>query len=460
MAEIETEVRSEFLAAPALIAELERRYSPEGIRRRRLRRGRSILWLAWVNALAGTKRCLDLAISSALIVVFFPILIALYGINLLRGSGMVSTPRLGRWGLVFREYEFPRGVMRHLPALVNVWRGEMSLIGPRAVAPGDVSATERLAWKRFNTRPGLLCLWWIRSRTNIAYGTEAGSDVEYIETQSILGDMGIALRAIPAAFYGEGVDVAPDHVSLMGIAIDNLTMDEAVEEIVKKARGPVPTQVCFVNADCANVAWNDDHYRQILRSSGLVLADGIGMKLAGRLLNRNIRQNVNGTDLMPRLCKVLEAKGLGIFLLGGQPGIADDVERWISERFPTLTVCGTQHGFFPNEQLPEVLAKINASKAKVLLVAFGVPKQDKWISDHLRETGVMVAMGVGGLFDFYSGRIPRAPSWVREIGMEWAYRFWQEPRRMWRRYFIGNFTFLIRVMRERFRGLDRPAEGL
>jgi N-acetylglucosaminyldiphosphoundecaprenol N-acetyl-beta-D-mannosaminyltransferase len=184
------------------------------------------------------------------------------------------------------------------------------------------------------------------------------------------------------------------------------------------------------------------------------------MRLAGKLLNRNIRQNVNGTDLLPSLCKVLERDGLGIFLLGGRPGIAEDVERWMSRSFPKLPVCGTQHGFFSDEQVPSILAKIKASSAKVLLVAFGVPRQDKWINDHLGGTGAMVAMGVGGLFDFYSGRIPRAATWIREIGMEWVYRFWQEPRRMWRRYFVGNFVFLSRVMRERLRGVARPAEGL
>jgi N-acetylglucosaminyldiphosphoundecaprenol N-acetyl-beta-D-mannosaminyltransferase len=362
--------------------------------------------------------------------------------------------------LIFEEYSFSGGVMRSLPALFNVWRGEMSLVGPRAVAPGDVSASERLAWKRFNTRPGLLCLWWIRSRTNIAYGTEIGSDVEYVETQSFLGDLGIALRAVPAAFYGEGVEVAPDHVNLLGIEINNVTMEEAVDEIVAKARGAVAAQVSFVNADCANIAWHDLEYREILRHSRLVLADGIGMKLAGRMLNRNIRQNVNGTDLLPRLCTALEAEGLGIFLLGGKPGVAADVERWVVEKFPALPVCGTQHGFFAGEELPEVLARIRASGAKVLLVAFGVPKQEKWISAHLEEAGVAVAMGVGGLFDFYSGRISRAPAWVREIGMEWAYRFLQEPRRMWRRYFLGNFIFLTRVVRERLGAGGRSAETL
>jgi N-acetylglucosaminyldiphosphoundecaprenol N-acetyl-beta-D-mannosaminyltransferase len=93
---------------------------------------------------------------------------------------------------------------------------------------------------------------------------------------------------------------------------------------------------------------------------------------------------------------------------------------------------------------------IRRSGAAILMVAFGVPKQEKWIRDRLAETGVRLAMGVGGLFDFYSGRIPRAPVWIRELGMEWFYRFAQEPRRMWRRYFVGNFVFLVRALSQRF----------
>jgi N-acetylglucosaminyldiphosphoundecaprenol N-acetyl-beta-D-mannosaminyltransferase len=454
MSAIKTSEETGFRQDTALIEELEKRFSPGGIRRRRLRRYQSILWLFWVNALAGAKRLLDFTVSSSLLVLLSPLLMALYLVHRFKGFAVKRSPRLGRWGLVFEEYSFPGGFARRLLALMNVWRGEMSLVGPRPISPGAVSPSERLAWKRFNARPGLLCLWWIRSRTNIAYGTEIGSDVEYVENQSLMGDLGIALRALPAAMYGEGIAIAPDRVDLIGVTVNNLTMDEAIDDIVRKAHGSTASQVCFVNADCANIAWSDQGYSDILRNSDLVLADGIGMKLAGRLLNRNIRQNVNGTDLLPRLCKVLENDSLGIFLLGGKPGVAADVGRWMADHFPRLPLCGDQDGYFAVEEAPQVIARIKDSGAKVLLVALGVPKQEHWIHDHLQQTGVMVSMGVGGLFDFYSGRIPRAPAWVREIGMEWCYRFLQEPRRMWRRYFVGNFVFLTRVVRERLRSAD------
>jgi N-acetylglucosaminyldiphosphoundecaprenol N-acetyl-beta-D-mannosaminyltransferase len=130
--------------------------------------------------------------------------------------------------------------------------------------------------------------------------------------------------------------------------------------------------------------------------------------------------------------------------------VPEDVARWIAEHHPATRVLGFHHGFFTAAETDAVLEDIRRSGAVILLVAFGVPKQEKWIRDNLAQTGVSLAMGVGGLFDFYSGRIPRAPVWIREIGMEWLYRFAQEPRRMWRRYFVGNFIFLVRALSERF----------
>jgi N-acetylglucosaminyldiphosphoundecaprenol N-acetyl-beta-D-mannosaminyltransferase len=155
--------------------------------------------------------------------------------------------------------------------------------------------------------------------------------------------------------------------------------------------------------------------------------------------------------MLPYLCAAAERAGVGIYLLGGRPGVAEDAGAWMVKHYPGLTFSGSHHGYFTTEEQPGVVQQINASGAGILLVGFGAPRQDEWIALNQVHLGTMVSIGVGGLLDFYSGRIPRAPDWMRELGMEWFYRFWQEPRRMWRRYFLGNFIFLYRVMRERFR---------
>jgi N-acetylglucosaminyldiphosphoundecaprenol N-acetyl-beta-D-mannosaminyltransferase len=139
-----------------------------------------------------------------------------------------------------------------------------------------------------------------------------------------------------------------------------------------------------------------------------------------------------------------------MFLLGARPGVAEGVRKWVLERFPLLDVCGVQHGYYGPQEEQGIIRQIRDSGANLVLVAFGAPKQDLWICDHLQEMGANVAIGVGGLFDFYSGRIPRAPLWMRKMGMEWVYRLVQEPGRLWKRYLIGNGLFLARVLRQKF----------
>jgi N-acetylglucosaminyldiphosphoundecaprenol N-acetyl-beta-D-mannosaminyltransferase len=444
----------------ALTDELYARYSRSGRLRQSLARSfGTVIWRTGLAGLSGLKRAIDFCVALALIIVTLPIAGCVALLRLRDHQPLLQrTSRVGRWCEPFEELSFPRSprLFRALPALMNILKGDMSFVGPRPVSPGELTPRERQARKRYSARPGLICLWWIRTRANIAYSGEAESDAEYIESQTIRGDFGIALRAIPALLYGEGLAVTQDVVSILGIAIRNMTMSDALEWIAKRAAGASPGQICFVNADCANIARDNPDYFTVLNNSALVLADGIGMKLAGKLLGSEIRQNVNGTDLFPRLCESLAGTGAGIFLLGARPGVAEKVHEWITAHYPFTLVCGYRDGYFSVDEEPAVICEIAGSGAAILLVAFGAPRQDMWIQSHLSALGVKVAMGVGGLFDFYSGRIPRAPVWMREVGAEWLYRFYQEPRRMWRRYFVGNAVFLWRVMRARHHNAVTP----
>jgi N-acetylglucosaminyldiphosphoundecaprenol N-acetyl-beta-D-mannosaminyltransferase len=446
-----------------LAEELERRFSRRGTLRARLRRAvQVLLWLGVVQTAALGKRAVDMAGAVLLGLLFLPVMIPLWAWCGMKGSGLERHPRLGRWAVPYQEWELsiPRegagriALMLHLnavPALWNVLRGDMSLVGPRSVAPGEVSLAEQLVRRRHNVRPGLVCLWWIRRRANIAYGSEAEADAEYVDTQTVKGDLAIVLRALPAMLYGEGIASASDEVTILGMRINNLTMDETLERLAEWTDGDTPKQLCFLNADCMNIAFRNAQYRETINGAALTVADGIGLKLAGKILRRDIRQNVNGTDMFPRLCAMLDARGGSVFLLGAKPEVADAVADWIRERHPAVRIAGTRNGYFTREEEPEVIRQVAESGAQLLLVAFGAPRQDLWIAENLPRLGVRAAMGVGGLFDFYSGRIRRAPLWMREIGMEWVYRFIQEPRRMWRRYLVGNAVFLWRVLAQRLR---------
>ncbi len=195
-------------------------------------------------------------------------------------------------------------------------------------------------------------------------------------------------------------------ICLMGIPLDNLTLTEAVCEIVQALEGDRPRRACFVNADCVNLARRHADYRETLRTADLVFADGIGMRLAGIILGRRVRGNVNGTDLFPRLCEVLDGRGKRIFLLGARHGTAERLAAWMAGRYPGIVVAGCRDGYFPPADEADVIEQVRRSRSDLLLVAFGAPRQDVWVGQHLAELGVKVAVGVGGLFDFFSGASP------------------------------------------------------
>jgi len=261
--------------------------------------------------------------------------------------------------------------------------------------------------------------------------------------------MGGVLQSVePYSDCGPG-DCRRSRVTVLGIPVDNLSMSAAVAAIVARLDRPRPSQVCFLNADCVNLSHRDRPYLEVLRAADLVLADGIGLKIAARAAGIRLRDNVNGTDLFPRLCQSLSDTGKSLFLLGAKPGVADAVCDWVARRHPGVAIAGCRHGYFSPAEEPMVVDEIAQSGADLLLVAFGSPRQDLWIHRHLGLLGVKVAMGVGGLFDFYSGRIPRAPVWMRKAGLEWLFRLTREPGRLWKRYLLGNPRFLARVAFDR-----------
>jgi exopolysaccharide biosynthesis WecB/TagA/CpsF family protein len=234
---------------------------------------------------------------------------------------------------------------------------------------------------------------------------------------------------------------------LFGIDVDNPTMEDVLEDLERVIATNTKTGVAFVNADCLNKCYEDGDYHLTLRGMDRVYPDGIGVRLAAQLAGQEVRGNINGTDLFPLLCERLAKSGHGLFLLGARPGIAEATAERMTERFPGLRIVGTRDGYFSEAEESEVVAEINASGASVLLAAMGAPMQERWIARWRDRLNVPVLMGVGGLFDFYSGRIARAPMWIRRISMEWVWRLLQEPRRMWKRYILGNPLFLHRAWR-------------
>ncbi|UVO52748.1 WecB/TagA/CpsF family glycosyltransferase [Sphingomonas sp. SUN039] len=239
--------------------------------------------------------------------------------------------------------------------------------------------------------------------------------------------------------------IARPAATLFGLKLAARTRADVADDLVLRALIGTPTVVSFVNAHCVNIAARDPRYRRALKKSDMLLPDGIGIRIAAGLAGVRLGENLNGTDLFPELCARATDTGVPIFLLGGQPGVAHAAGSAMRARFPDLKVAGAMHGFYAPEAEEAVLDAINASGAKIVLVGFGVPRQERWIAHFADALAAPVVMGVGGLFDYYAGRIPRAPLALRQTGLEWVWRLAQEPRRMARRYLAGNGVFLARA---------------
>lgn len=379
-----------------------------------------------------------------------PLLFYLLVRRLLRGNPIFRSRSIyGQGGRPLKLYYFNlnSALLSSLPLFYYVLADRLSLTGP---AIKSYRESERVAGDSFlySQKPGIFNLWYIRSSSGIGHEGEAATEWEYLYKRTILGDLLLILKYLPASLYHEeSLNLAPS-INLFGIELLNLTMEKALELIRERLKGGLKSRAYFVNPDCFNRAFRDREYYSILERSELVFPDGIGINLACKILKSPLAENVNGTDMFPFLCRMALEEGLSIYLLGGGPGVAEEMKRRTEELYEGIKICGARDGYFERERESEaVVAGINGVKPDILLVAFGVPLQEKWIERYGSRLEAGLIMGVGGLFDFYSGRIRRAPRWMREVGLEWFYRFMQEPGRMWRRYFIGNFLFLFRLLR-------------
>jgi exopolysaccharide biosynthesis WecB/TagA/CpsF family protein len=300
-------------------------------------------------------------------------------------------------------------------------------------------------------RPGLFSAYTLRQSLGVDYLEEDINVSKQVgwgisEYFRILAKSLLAKIASPVTDVQSGADF-----NLFGIRVINTTMPELLDECEEVLSTGIQTSIGFVNADCMNKCFTNDDYHQTLRNMNQVYPDGIGVRLASQMFGNGVKDNINGTDLFPLLCERLAGTSHGIFLLGAAEGVAKSTAENMQGSYPGLNISGYQHGFFTPEEEDEVINTINASGASVLMVAMGAPQQEQWIATNRERLNVRILMGVGGLFDFYSGRVSRAPVWIREVGLEWVWRLLQEPGRMWRRYVVGNPLFLYRVWKQKKR---------
>ena len=207
-----------------------------------------------------------------------------------------------------------------------------------------------------------------------------------------------------------------------------------------------PLRLAFVNANLANMAQADNILRERLQSF-LLLNDGSGLAIASKLAYReSFPDNLNGTDFIPFFLNNCDMQ-LNVFLLGADPKVSTMAVEAFKREWPKHQVVGAQHGYFDKSQNKEVMAKIKNLNPDLVLVAMGNGLQELWVSNLVPDSAIS-AWGVGAFFDFLCSRVPRAPVWMRKLGLEWVYRLYLEPKRMWRRYIIGNFKFIFYVLNQ------------
>lgn len=238
-------------------------------------------------------------------------------------------------------------------------------------------------------------------------------------------------------------------IDILGVGVATVTMDAAVDAVEAACDSGTAARLFYANAHTLNLAWRDPRYRAVLMDADLVLNDGAGVALAARLQGTRFPANLNGSDFNPRILELAARRGWPVFLLGAAPGVARRSAEEMRKRAPNLHVCGTHHGYFDPQETESVVAAIRDSGAEVLMVALGNPFQEVFIDEHIEATGARLGVGVGAFLDFTAGEVPRAPAWMNRLGIEWLYRLAREPRRLWRRYMVGNPVFVARLLRQR-----------
>jgi N-acetylglucosaminyldiphosphoundecaprenol N-acetyl-beta-D-mannosaminyltransferase len=249
----------------------------------------------------------------------------------------------------------------------------------------------------------------------------------------------------------EGVlrPVHPGVADLFGVEVDVLTLAQSVDAARALVATGGPHQHVVLNAAKVVAMRDDPALRDVIASCSLVNADGVSVLLAGRVLGQPLPERVTGIDLFQALLSAAETDGSTVFLLGATQEVLDDLESEVRRRHPRLRIVGSHDGYWDDDG--DVVRAVRAAAPDYLFLAIPSPRKEFWLNQHLDELGVPFVMGVGGSFDVLAGHVSRAPRIVQRMGLEWAWRWGQEPRRLWKRYVVGNTRFLALLARERWR---------
>ena len=238
----------------------------------------------------------------------------------------------------------------------------------------------------------------------------------------------------------------------LNVKIDILNKVEAIKLCKKYFEGEVFNSICFLNAHCCNIAKHNKDYQESIKNSTLLLNDGIGVKIALNLFGIKEKENMNGTDLIPKIIDLAIKLEKNIYLLGGKDGTVDKVEEKLIDYNKNVKIVGKHSGYFNDEESELIIKEINDKKVDLLIVGMGVPLQEIWINENKSKfESVRIAVAGGAILDFIAGNFSRAPIIIRKFNLEWAYRLYLEPKRLWKRYLLGNFKFIYYIFSQKLK---------
>lgn len=231
------------------------------------------------------------------------------------------------------------------------------------------------------------------------------------------------------------------------VLLDVVDKENALKMCENALIGETCQSLFFVNAHCFNVAQKNTAYRNALNAADLIFNDGIGLKIGSVLAKIQFKDNLNGTDLIPEFIKSCVQYSKNIYLLGGKDDIAMKAKSELENRYGNISIVGVHNGYFSDEEEKLIINDLNSRNVDVLIVGMGVPKQELWITRIKGQlTSVKICIAGGAIIDFIAGNVTRAPKWMRKMQIEWFFRLLLEPKRLWKRYLIGNVQFFYNII--------------
>ena len=251
--------------------------------------------------------------------------------------------------------------------------------------------------------------------------------------------------------------------NILGVNISQLTVPMLHAQLLDYVQRRQKALVLHANVHCLNLAYDRPWLRQLLNRADIVFCDGAGVLLGAWLLRYPLEQRITYADWMWQLAQYAEMHHLSMFFLGASPTVAEKAMFKLQQRHPQLQIVGCHDGYFDKRRdHPEnraVLDQINQLKPDILVLGLGMPLQEQWLADNWADVEAYVALTGGAVFDYISGELQRAPRWMTDNGLEWLGRLLIEPKRLWRRYIIGNPLFLYRILQQRLGRLPYPIES-